>query len=499
MAGLVYVNDNQLTGQVTTDFQALTYQTGDFAIDGAVWRASDVGRFVSFNGGLYKITGYTSSSLLSAEIMVSPSALTAAPPGSWMLGGNEFSASRGYPACGTLGEQRLWLGGSRALPTQVWASAIGAYLDFAPGLGDADGFTYALVSHQRNPMRHMAFGKRLFALTSGHQVSLRGGNEKAIGATNIQKEDAGQDGANFVRPVVIGNELLFVQGAGRKVRAMGFDTAQDGYVAPDRTVFSEHVTVSGITDMAYQAEPFPLLYAVRADGQMAVCAYDVSQEVIAWSRFTTEGYYRSVSTVPRPTRDDVWTIVDRPDGNGASRYFIEVFDPLLATDCAGFFNVGDGGVGVSYIAGLDDFEGLALAVRADDVNFGPLTVTSGRITLPRPALRYIEAGLPFVPTLELLPIEIGGGSTTQGSTVTVHEVVVRVLATRSIEVNGHLVDFRRFGSALLDQPPPSFTGDYSEVTLTDDTYTRGTITIRQPLPMPAHIQCVIRKATVNDL
>lgn len=502
VASLVYVSATQCTADVTVghDFLALSYGPGEFGISAGVFRAADVGRFVTVNDGLFKITAFTDATTVTAEILVSPSALVAAPPGSWTLGGDEFSSTRGYPACGTLGEQRLWLAGTLAQPTEIFASRIGLYYDFAPGLGDADGFSYSLNMHQRNPIRHLVFTKRLFALTAGNEASLRGGNEKAIGATNIQKEDGGRYGANFVRPAVVASEILFVQGAGRKVRAMGFDSAEDAYVSPDRTVFAEHITESGIVDMAFQSEPYSLLHCVRVDGVMAVAAYDVAQEVIAWSRFTTAGgFYRSVSVIPRPDRDDVWTIVDRPTEDGASRYFVEVFDPRVATDCATYTNApADSHVPTDHLDGFDRFEGQELSVRADDAYMGMIEVISGRITLPRPALLYIEAGLPFVPTLEMLPPELGGGgSTAQGSNVSVHEVVVRVLDTRTLEINGVVTDFRRFGPDLLDQPPPEFTGDQRQTVLTDDLY-KPRLVIRQPLPFPAHVQAVIRKVTFND-
>jgi hypothetical protein len=76
-------------------------------------------------------------------------------------------------------------------------------------------------------------------------------------------------------------------------------------------------------------------------------------------------------------------------------------------------------------------------------------------------------------------------------------VIVRVLDTKAIEINGRETDFRRFGSALLDKPPPSYTGDAREVVLQDDIY-KSTLVIRQTAPFRAHILAVVRKLTAND-
>lgn len=496
---LTYVSATQCTGTTSTDFLRTSYQAGAWGITGDGFRVEDGGSFANVNGGLFKITSLASAADATAEIRVSPSALVAAPPGSWTLGSDVFGSAAGFPRCGALHEQRLWMAGSEAYPSDVWASRIGEYLDFEAGLNDADGFSYTLTSRQRNPVRHLVSGKRLFVLTTGGEASLRGGNEKAIGPTNIQKDNESSFGANAVRPVVIGKEVLYVQGAGRKVRALGYSAAIDGFDSPDRTVFAEHVTLSGVRDMAYQPQDFSLLYCVRNDGQMAVAAYDVGQEVVAWSRYRTDGLFRSVTVVPNGDRDDVWALVDRPGADGMHRYFVERFDETLCTDSASVvaLEIGPGDT-VDYIDGLDRFEGRSLPVKIAGVYQGDMPVSGGRITLAAPA-NNIEAGLPFVPTIELLPPEVGGGGgTAQGSNVSVHEVAIRVLDTQALEVNGAETDFRRFGAALLDQPPPGFTGDYRVVKLTDN-FIKDKLVIRQPKPYKCHVQAVIRKVTVNDI
>lgn len=49
---------------------------------------------------------------------------------------------------------------------------------------------------------------------------------------------------------------------------MWFNAAADTFVSQDVTVLSEHITETGIIDMAYQQEPDSILWLVRADGQL---------------------------------------------------------------------------------------------------------------------------------------------------------------------------------------------------------------------------------------
>lgn len=489
-----------LTGTLesTADFLSTTYSAGGWGITGEAFRPGDLGSYISASGtgALYRIVQIPDATTAMAEIRTAASALIAVPPGAWSLQGAVWSAATGYPSAGALYEQRLWFAGTRAKPQTLWASRIGEYLNFESGVNDSDAFEYTLNTHQRNQIRHLAYTKRLFALTEGLEASLIGGNEKAIGPTNIQKQNESANGTGPVRPVVVGKEALFVQGAGLKVRALGYSAASDGFDSPDRTVFAEHITASGIRDMAYQSEPDSLIYAVRNDGQMAVCAYSIDQEVIGWSRYLTTGAYRSVSVVPVPTLDAVWTLVRR-NVAGVDRFYVEVLDEVKNTDAAVVLFAGNAGTLTTW-TGLGHLEGMEVSAKGDGINLGRFTVSGGAITVPRGA-SAIEIGLPLLPLIEMLQPEVAGNTGTHiGSNISVNQHVIRVLATQSIVVNGQEFDFRKFGDNLLDRPPPIYSGDLAEITLTDDLY-RPTLIITQPLPYAAHILAVVRKVTVNDL
>lgn len=499
-AGVITVTSQTattLTGTLESDadFLSHSYQSGSWGVTGDVFRAGDVGSVISSDstGGLYLITAVTDAATVTAQVKRVASALVASAPNAWSINAAAWSDARGYPTSVALFEQRLWVGGTKARPQTIWSSRIGEYLNFQSGLGDSDGFEYTLNTHQRNLIRHLSYTSKLFALTEGLEASFRGGNEKAIGPTNIQKSNESAYGTGAVRPVAIGRELLFVQAAGRKIRALGYDAAADGYSSPDRTVFSEHITQSGITDMSYQAELDSLIYAVRSDGSMAVCAYSIEQDVVGWSRYTTTGSYRSVSVVPVLGYDEAWVLTKRSI-NGADVYYVEVMGESVNTDAC---VVASGPLSTTW-SGLSHLEGQTVCVKASGVFLGKFVVSGGKVVLPR-QVRAVEIGLERpTPTIEMLQPEIAGGTGThQGSNLSVNRVIVRVLDTPTLAINGQTNDFRRFGSALLDQPPPVYSGDYAETVLSDDLYKPGII-ITQPIPYEAQILSVVRKVTVND-
>lgn len=514
-----YVDANNVTCQIKSAFAGTGIASGAWTINGtpqttctasavgpvgatitltlgaAGWRSgsTDIGKFVRINGGLVKVTAYTSGTVVDALVLQVLSSTAAAIANSWALNASIWNATSGYPRTATLHEQRLMLGGSPGYPQRFIGSRTGDYLNFELGTKDDDAFSYELTSSDIAPIQHLVPSKRLLVFTNGGEMSVRGGVEKPITPTNIQKDDESNAGASTVRPIKIGKEVLFVQRAGRKIRACGYSVQIDGYASPDRTVFSEHITESGIVDMSYQQEPDTQIFAVRADGQIACATYDAEQEVNAWGRWITDGAFESVATIPTATGNQTYVIVRRTI-NGVTKRYVEYFDPSLKTDCAITLTAGSP---ATVWAGLAHLEGKVVKVVADGVYQGEKVVAGGQITLDRTA-SAVEIGLAYTPSMTLLNPEVGSqAGTSQAAAISVGEVIVRVLDTVSAVINGQTKTFRKMGDSLLDVPPEVGSGDLRETTLSDALY-RNELTISQPNPVAFHVLAVIRKCTIND-
>jgi len=468
-----------------------TTVTMTLAADG--WRAGDAGKFVKINGGLLEVTGYTSPTVVNGVIRSAPTSATASPANAWSLESSVWNDVDGYPGSGTLYQQRLAVAGSPNFPQTVWESRIGEYLNFELGTKDDDAFSFNLSSDQINPILHMAQINALIPLTYGGEFTMTGGVEKSITPTNIQAKNPSVYGCNRVRPVRIGNELYFVQRAGRKLRAMAYKYDSDSYGSPDMSVLSEHITKSGIVSMAYQQEPESILFAVRSDGVLATMTVDRDQDVIGWARQTTDGFYESVASIPTEDGDQVWAVVRR-NVNGQNVRYIERFvegcqvdDGVEATSDAGQSTWG----------GLGHLEGKTLDIVADGVVMQQQAVVGGQITLPRNAFT-VQAGLPFRTRIKTLTPEVQASTgSAQGNSMMINEITLRFLETTGCKVNGQTIAFRTTGEDVLDQPPPLFSGVHRMENL---GWERGeaSIEITQEQPLPFHLLCVIKKITIND-
>lgn len=463
-------------------------------LSSAGWRADDVGNWVDINAGLVQITAVTSATVATGELRKTMSALVAAPALAWSLMGNAWGGANGYPRTGTFYEQRLWAGGSRQFPQTMWGSRIGEYLDFELGAEADDAISLSAASEQQDAITHLTTLGSLIALSAGGAVTARGTDDSAI-APNAKNKIKAQPnfGCSRVSPERIGNELMYAQRGGRKIRALSADRIDaDMFAAPDITVLAEHLFKPGITGMAFQSEPEPVLFATVADGTIATCTIDRDQEVIGWTTQKTQGRFDAVAVLPTEEGSQVWTIVAR-EVNGQQVRYVELFDASLCTDSA---ITGTSPAGETVWDGLGHLEGLTVKVKADGVELNDRVVAGGSITIERPA-KAIEVGLKFTPRVELLrPALQTQEGTSQGGATGISRIVCRFLESTGATVNGQTLFGRDMGLGALDRPPPLFTGDKPIEKL---GWGRGDfrVVIEQPQPYPFHLQAVITTISVN--
>lgn len=460
---------------------------------GAGWVAEDVGSYVRINSGLVLINSITSEQVAVGTIRTDLSATQAASPGAWTREDTVWSDEFGYPGAVTLYQQRLVLAGSTKYPQAIWFSETGVYLSFELGTDDDDAISFTLSSDQLNPIVHLAQMNTLIALTFGGEFTITAGNSAAITPTNISVKNPSPYGCNSIRPVRVGTEIMFMQRAGKKLYAVAYDPDSFvSYSANDMTVLAEHITGTGITDMAYQQQPDAFIWLVRNDGVLISLAIDRAQEVIAWSRQTTDGYFESVASIPTENNDVVYVLVNR-QVNGQTVRYVEVIDPTVFTDSA---TTGTADDGASTWDGLDHLEGMEIDIVADGSVMPRRVVSSGQVTLPRKA-NNVEFGLHYETTIQTLTPEVPTSEgTTQNTKKRTSEVTMRFLDTTGATCNGQVIPFRTFGPKILNQPAPLFTGDHFFGKL---GWERGedTLIIQQPQPLPFHLLAIMITFTSN--
>lgn len=537
-----FTDTTHVTGEVKVVFESATIPTGAWNLDSSPqstltpsakdpvgasitltlsadgWRPTDVGKFVRANSGLIRITAYTNATSATGTVVIALSAVTAVPALAWTLESSVWGPDDGYPCTGTLHEQRLVVAGTIRNPQTVFGSKTGEPLDHTIGVADDDAYQFPIDSIQTNQIAYVIGVRNLLVLTYGGEFAMFSGNEKPITPTNVQVKPQSPHGARRVKPVAVGKEVLFVQRAGRKLRAIGYRYDEDGYKSSDLTTLAEHITASGIACMAFQQEPDPVLWVALNSGALVSLTFDRDLDVIAWARHSTEGAVESIATIPYGDSEQVWMITRR-SVNGSTVRYVERLQPewypLYGVEAAGVDSIppdedpfkwgfqldcaitADDAAGKTTWDGLDHLEGETVMCLADGVEMGEFEVSGGEIVLPRAAKRVL-IGLFFSPLVELLPPEIQSASgSVQGDAMSVNEVFMRVVNTAGATVNGsEAIPGRINGPGQLDYPPTLFSGD-EKITGLGWSNGQPSTVIEQAHPFPFHLLAVIRNLTIN--
>lgn len=534
-----YTSTTVVTVEITRAFPAVAVPLGQWTLEGtpqttcdpdikdpvgatvtltlgaAGFRSTYVGSMLRINTGLIRLTGFTSATIMTGVIVRELSSDVAAPSLAWSVEHPVWSTAYGYPRTGTVHQQRLVAAGTTKFPRTVWGSRLGEPLDFELGTADDQAFAFTIDSDDASAIAYVTAGRDLVVLTESGEYSMRSGVEKPITPTNVRVVPESNHGCAGVRPVLIGNETMFVQRAGRKLRALGYRYDFDAYRAPDITALADHLTRAGFAWLAFQQEPDLLLWAARGDGQFLTCTIDRDQQpsVIGWALHSTQGAIECLASIPNGDREQVWAIARRTI-NGATVRFIERFDgtfePLHPDDSDGrvYGCTVDCGLVVDNAAGQATFTiahlpNTTLRVVADGSEMGNVvTDGAGQFTLPRTAKRML-AGLHFESEIALLPPEFGTGEgSAQGNAARTGELSVKLLDTIGCSVVDHdggakPVEFRRFGENVLDRPPDPFTGVQRVSLLGWGRSEAPDVSITQPQALPWHVVAAIRKHTVN--
>ncbi len=338
-----------------------------------------------------------------------------------------WSVLRGYPASLTFLEERCIYGGNN----DVWLSGSGDYEDFEAGTKDADSFSVGIPS--TNSVIWVESIDAVLVGTTGDEWSISSNKlGTPLTPTNFLINPETTIGSANIQPVKVNNVILFVDFVGRKIREF---TKGDGdkYVAPDMSSLAEHITDSGVVNIAFQKNPDEILWCVLDDGSLLSMTYERDNNVIAWAKHPTTGDVKSVSVIPGTDEDELWISVER-DVSGVDTVLIEVFEPRVfddIEDChfvdSGFFYDGDAATVIT--VGLH-LAGKTVHILADGEVIAPQEVSAtGTITLDTAASK-VHAGLQFVPKLEPMRPDIQtSNGTTHGSLVKVPEMGISFLNT----------------------------------------------------------------------
>lgn len=239
-----------------------------------------------------------------------------------------------HPACSGYLQQRKCYGGVASDPESIYGSKTGQYRNFgvASPLRANDAITYTVASSEVNEVRHLIEVLETFILTSGVEWVALGGTDGQLTPGSPGLKPKSFYGSSVVPPVIIGDNLVFIQEHGNLVRDMNYDAVTKGYTGRDLSVFAPHLFQGKVIEhMDYAQIPDSIIWCQQGDGALIGLTYLREHEVWGWHRHDTDGWFEDVVSVPEEGEDAVYVLVRRTI-DGVTQRSLERFASRHVTD-----------------------------------------------------------------------------------------------------------------------------------------------------------------------
>jgi hypothetical protein len=309
-----------------------------------IWTTEYVNHYIKVDGSQIKITGYTSSTVVTGTIIETVSGGTG-PHANWEE--ELISAPRGYPQAVTFHDNRLYFAGVRDAPAAVIASQVGGYFNFDVGTGLADEAINVFVSGDRvNEIRHLVSSRNLQVLTDGGEYFVPTSTDtSAVTPANITFLRQTPYGCSRAKPIIFDGATLYAQKNGKSIREYLFSDVENAYASTSISILASHL-VNGPVDMTMitgtTTRPEQFAFFTNNDGTLALFHSIRAEKIAGWTLWSTKSgdEFTSITAI----NENLFCVVKR-DLEGGTVYTLEKFAEQddLTLDCSGTTTVNQQG------------------------------------------------------------------------------------------------------------------------------------------------------------
>ena len=497
--------------------------------DGRGFLPTDVGRLIRLRDAdefwrWVKISAVTDPTHITLSLTKDPLILEAQVK-FWRLG--LWSDTTGYPTCGCIHEDRLFVGGAKGFPDTVVGSFTGNHTFFQQSsVFDEVLDTHAIVARANN--RYMSrivwiksAEEALRVGTGKYEFILTAPTDQALSARNMKARTTTKRGSAIHEPAIVDNDVVFLQKSRRALYSHTFRTSAadvaGSYHAPLMSKMGGHLMEPEVVQVVYQQEPHSVIWGRRVDGSVAAMTYSNDDDIFGGHRHDFGGSVKDLCTVNSPTdqQDSLWMVVMRTVDGQDVHYIERLFrfwdfgdelsdDATMVDSSLRYYGTNP----TDKVYGLRHMEGQLLTVLADDIVYSSVgPVTNGMLQLDRPATTIV-VGLPLVMEGEIIASELGAqDGTAQGKSKRPHSVVMRLWQSAGGEVgrwdedHGELmwtpIEYNYPANGMV--PTTTLRTALSNTTVLPGGYgTLGTVRFRQTDPIPFNVVGVYPQTYVED-
>jgi hypothetical protein len=155
--------------------------------------------------GLVRITGYTSSTVVTAKVLKTLGGTGATSQ--WIEGA--FSAVQSYPAAVALHDSRIIFAGTSSNPSSLWGSYTNDFQNFKQGAYDADSWYFTLASTTAGQIQWLVSKSSLLIGTTLDEWSMTSSDQtRPITPTNVNVRQQSHYGSSSVGAQIINDTII---------------------------------------------------------------------------------------------------------------------------------------------------------------------------------------------------------------------------------------------------------------------------------------------------
>lgn len=269
---------------------------------------------------IFSLTGQASSSgTWYARLLTDYSPGDSGATRDWSL--SAFGSKYGYPGAMTWHQNRLVFAGTPTQPQTLWISRTDDYHNFRLGANDSDAMELTIAAGSQNKIQWIHSRQKLFLGTSEGEWTLDSADGRALTPSNACFICHSHQGGEAHMALPMESSLLFVQRGARNIRELSYNINNDGYATSDLTLFAEHISDPGITDLCLFHDDQQRLWIVKSDGEAAGMTWIPSQNILAWNRnILRDALFLAVTAIYNGAQhQELWAVVERQTASGTMR------------------------------------------------------------------------------------------------------------------------------------------------------------------------------------
>lgn len=452
----------------------------------------DVGRYIEVNNGIIKITQFVSVDQINGEVIKKLDSDIEAIERSWGILAPAFNATDGYPRCCTYYKQRLVLANTKKAPNKIWFSAVGGNGNFLETADDGDAFSVVSASGLANSILFLEAQRGVVCLTSGGEYMVD--SDGALTPTTVNINEHSAYGAYpITRPERVGNELLFVQRGGERLRALTYRYEVDGLVSPEVSALSSHIGEihGGIDEISYQQEPESIVWCVLGDGKVASITFNRDQEVLAWAQHDFGGTVLSMCSMPTQLGSDrSFMLVQRSNTVCLEELSFDAYVDSQRSVTLASLTVAK----PTYLSNMSAYQ-----INAESIYEVSFIDSGSNVEFPSDLLNStVNYGQTFACVAEMFPPELNQNPLSSTfDKAKIDRVALFFNKTLAAMVNDELVELFTFDDNPMEAQKP-YSGIHMLETGAWNDWYKTPLIISHNKPLPFHLQAITMQMSINE-